>query len=138
MASGVLEKVRKLNWVLQESTTGVFSYDDLCEILSELMDANVYVTNHHGQVIGVFYTIRSDSAAIDDPETGAQKLPNEYNEELLKVTATASNLKGEEALKIFKYDYDTYDKLHTIIPIHGRRRTHRNAHHDTVFAAVQR
>ena len=119
MEKTLLERVRKLNWVLQESSTGVFSFDDLCGILSELMDANVYVTNEHGKVIGVHYTIRSDSAAIDDPETGAQKLPNEYNDELLKLTETRSNLKAEDALKIFKYDYDTYDKLHTVIPVSG-------------------
>jgi transcriptional pleiotropic repressor len=119
MERTILEKVRKLNWVLQESSKSVFSYDDLCEILSELMDANVYVTNYMGKVIGVHYTIRSDSAAVDDPETGRQKLPNEYNDEMLKVTETMTNLKADEALKIFKYDYDTYDKLHTIIPVYG-------------------
>lgn len=119
MDTQILTKVRKLNWVLQESSSGVFSFDDLCEILSELMDANVYVTNYPGQVIGVHYTIRSDSAAVDDPETGQQRLPNEYNDELLKVTDTTLNLRGDEALKIFKYDYDTYDKLHTIIPVYG-------------------
>ncbi|MDR1953310.1 MAG: GTP-sensing pleiotropic transcriptional regulator CodY [Clostridiales Family XIII bacterium] len=119
MEKTILEKVRKLNWVLQESSTGVFSFDDLCEILSELMDANVYVTNYAGKVVGVHYTIRSESAAVDDPETGQQKLPGEYNDEMLKVTETVSNLKADEALKIFKYDYDTYDKLHTIIPVYG-------------------
>ena len=119
MASDVLEKVRKLNWVLQESTTGVFSFDDFCGILGEILDANIYVTNREGQVIGVYYSISQDSAAVDDPATGKKKIPNEYNEELLKVVETTSNLFGDEALKIFKYDYDTYDKLHTIIPVLG-------------------
>jgi transcriptional pleiotropic repressor len=119
MKKTALEKVRKLNWVLQESSTGVFSFEDLCRILSELMDANVYITNYRGKVLGVHYTIKSDSTAVPDPETGKEKVPDEYNEELLKVTETASNLKAEEALKIFKYDYDTYDKLHTIVPIYG-------------------
>ncbi|MDR3242926.1 MAG: GTP-sensing pleiotropic transcriptional regulator CodY [Clostridiales Family XIII bacterium] len=119
MDKGLLHKVRKMNWVLQESTTGVFSFNDLCEIMSELMDANVYVANKRGKVIGVHYQIESDSAAITDPETGSEELPDEYNEALLKVVETESNLKAEEAMKIFKYDYDTYDKLHTIIPITG-------------------
>ena len=119
MTGDMLEKVRKLNWVLQESTSGVFSFNDLCRILSELMDANVYIANRRGKVIGVHYKIKSDSATITDPETGIEKFPNEYNEALLKVTKTQMNLTAEEALKIFKYDYDTYDKLHTIIPIIG-------------------
>lgn len=115
----LLEKVRKLNWVLQESNAGIFSFSDLCGILSDLMDANVYIANKRGKVIGVHYKIKSDSATITDPETGIEKFPNEYNDALLRVEETTSNLQAEEALKIFKYDYDTYDKLHTIIPILG-------------------
>lgn len=119
MEKQILSKVRKLNWVLQESATGAFSFKELCEMLSELMDANVYIVNKRGKVIGVNYKIQSDSAAIEDPDTGLEKLPPEYNEELLKVTTTSANLTASEALKIFKYDYDTSDKLHTIIPILG-------------------
>ena len=39
--SNLLTKVRKLNWLLQESPTGAFSFDEMCGILSDLMDANV-------------------------------------------------------------------------------------------------
>ena len=114
--SDILNKVRKLNWLLQESPTGVFSFNEMCGILSDLMDANVYVANDRGKVIGVNYKIKSDSPTIADPETGAEIFPGEYNEELMKVSETTANLSGDEALK---YDYDTADKLHTVIPILG-------------------
>jgi len=117
MGKDILTKVRKLNWMLQESGSGVFSFNDFCGILSDLMDANVYITNKRGKVIGVHYKIKSDSPTITDPETGIEKFPNEYNDALLRVVETEANLRAEEALEIFKYDYDTYDKLHTIIPI---------------------
>ena len=84
--SDILNKVRKLNWLLQESPTGVFSFDEMCVILSDLMDANVYVANARGKVIGVSYKIKSDSPTISDPETGTEAFPGEYNEELLKVS----------------------------------------------------
>ena len=58
MVSELLEKVRKLNWVLQESSSGAFSFNDLCEILSDLMDANVYLANKKGKVIGVHYNLQ--------------------------------------------------------------------------------
>ena len=117
MAIGLLDKIRKLNWVLQESTSGVFSFNDLCSILSELEDSNVYIINKRGKVLGVHYKIQSDSAAITDPETGIVRFPAEYNEALLEVKDTLVNVTHEESLKIFKYDYDTYDKYHLIIPI---------------------
>ena len=115
----ILTKVRKLNWLFQESSTGAFSFNEMCEILSDLMDANVYVANVRGKVIGVSYKIKSDSATISDPETDAEIFPGEYSEEFMKVKETTANITGEDALKIFKYDYDTSDKLHTIIPIIG-------------------
>lgn len=117
--SNLLTKVRKLNWLLQESPTRAFSFDEMCGILSDLMDANVYVANTRGKVIGVNYKIKSDSPVISDSETGTEIFPGEYNEEFMKVRETTANLSGADALKIFKYDYDTSDKLHTIIPILG-------------------
>ena len=119
METDILSKVRKLNWVLQESETGAFSFNELCVILSDLLDSNVYIANKRGKVIGVHYKIRSDSATITNPETGNEEFPNEYNEALLKVVRTEANLTEEEALKIFKYDYDTANKLHTVVPIVG-------------------
>lgn len=117
--SDILNKVRKLNWLLQESPTGAFSFNEMCAVLSDLMDSNVYVLNARGKVIGVNYKIRSDSSAISDPETGTVAFPTEYNQELMSVRETTANLSGGDALKIFKYDYDTSDKLHTVIPILG-------------------
>ncbi len=117
--SDILKKVRKLNWMLQETPTGAFSFNEMCGILSELMDANVYIANKRGKVIGVNYKIKSDSSTISDPETGSEIFPGEYNEELMRVNETTANMSGKDALKIFKYDYDTADKLHTIIPILG-------------------
>jgi len=119
MRTDILSKVRKLNWVLQESTAGTFSFNELCSILSDLMDSNVYVSNKRGKVIGVHYKLPSDSPTITDPVTEVEKFPSEYNDAFLKVSKTEANLKGDEALKIFKYDYDTSDKLHTLVPILG-------------------
>lgn len=115
----ILNKVRKLNWLLTESPTGKFSFDDMCEILSDLMDANVYIADDKGRILGVNYKIKADSSAIADPETGKEMFPDEYNIELLKVKETVPNINGDEILKILKFDFSTADKLHTIIPIVG-------------------
>ena len=119
MEADILGKIRKLNWLLQESVTGAFSFDELCGTLSDLLDSNVYTVSKKGKVIGVHYKIRSDSSAKVDPETGVEKFHSEYNDAFLRVTQTEANLQAEDALKIFKEDYDTADKLHTIIPILG-------------------
>lgn len=115
----ILTKVRKLNWLLQESATGAFSFNELCEILSDLMDANVYIANVRGKVLGVNYKIKEDRPTFDDPDTGVERFPAEYNDALMNVKDTRPNLKGDAILEIFKNDFDTSEKLHTIIPILG-------------------
>lgn len=117
--SDILSNVRKLNWLLQESPTGAFSFSEMCGVLSDMMDANVYVANVRGKILGVAYKVKSDSPTIEDSETGDELFPSEYNEEFLKLDKTAANLIGDQVLDIFKYDYDTADKHHTIIPIMG-------------------
>ncbi|HPR24336.1 MAG TPA: GTP-sensing pleiotropic transcriptional regulator CodY [Bacillota bacterium] len=119
MENEILTKVRKLNWVLQEAPKGKFSFGELCEILSNLSDANVYLVNPRGKIIGVHYKIEADSSTIEDPETGIEKLPNEYTEAMMQIVKTEANLRGDEVLKIFKYDYNTQEKYHTFIPIIG-------------------
>ena len=117
--SEILTDVRKLNWLLQESPTGAFSFNEMCKILSDVLDANVYVANRNGKVIGVAYQVESDKNTIIDNETGEEVFPGEYNEEFLKIEETLVNFTGDEILDVFKYDYDTVDKIHMVVPIMG-------------------
>ncbi|MEG0157468.1 MAG: GTP-sensing pleiotropic transcriptional regulator CodY [Anaerovoracaceae bacterium] len=119
MNNEILSKVRKLNWVLQEAPKGNFSFNDLCEMLSDLTDSNVYLSNVNGKILGVHYTIKEDKSTITDSETGIDFFPESYNTELLKVQDTQANLQDEDILKIFKNDQSTQDKYHTIIPVLG-------------------
>ena len=64
MQMTILEKIRKLNWILQESPAGTFSFGELCQIMSDMMESNVYLANKAGKVISARYKIRSDSSTI--------------------------------------------------------------------------
>ena len=117
MREDLLDKVRKLNWVLQEGYKESFSFDELCKILSELTDSNVYLADTDGNIIGVCYTHTEDSAATVDPITGLPKFQKEYNEQMMKIAETKANFRNEEALAVFKYHPLTKNKFHTIIPV---------------------
>jgi len=119
MSKRILEKVKKLNWVIQEAPKGDFSFADLSDILSELLTANVYISDTEGKILGVSYTKKEDSSTIIDEETGIEKFPEEYNENFMKITSTAANLQDDEVLKIFFNDHNTQSKYHTIIPATG-------------------
>ncbi|MDO4179228.1 MAG: GTP-sensing pleiotropic transcriptional regulator CodY [Phascolarctobacterium sp.] len=49
--STLLEKVRKLNAILQQS--GTVNYDDLAKQLSDIIDANIYIISQDGSLLGM-------------------------------------------------------------------------------------
>ncbi len=111
-----LTKIRRLNWVLTESTTGNLSYEDLSRILSELTEANFYIIDNRGKVLGVAYEKENDSSIIPDDEAGSEKVPFEHNQMFLEVLQTQSNLRGDNIAALLGEDYPMKDKYHTIIP----------------------
>ena len=110
-----LKKIRRLNWVLSESTTGTLSYEDLSRILSEITEANFYILDNKGKVLGVSYDMAKDSSTIADV-AGFEKVPLEHNQKFLEATETMANLKGDAVSDMLGQDYAQKDKLHTLIP----------------------
>ena len=50
MAKGLLEKTRKINRLLQRSKS--VKYDDISRVLSNVIDANVYIVDKKGKIYG--------------------------------------------------------------------------------------
>lgn len=117
--SDILDKVRKLNWTLQESPTGVFSFDDLCGILSDLMGANVYILDVDGIVVGVSEKIHGSTNLIQDEEAGSYRLPDEFNRKLCNVKNTKANLRRKEIFELVQFDMSDDKRFYTVIPIVG-------------------
>lgn len=116
MGNEILNKIRRLNWVLSESTTGTLSYEDLSRILTEIIDANVYILDRSGMVIGVAYNNASDSSTYEN-EHGVERVPEQDNEKFLATTETMANLIGDALIPILGADYAQKEKYHTIIPV---------------------
>ena len=76
MSKDILDKIRRLNWVLSESTTGSLSYEDLSRILCEIIAANIYVLDSAGKVLGVAYIDAGDTSTFED-ELGFEKISDE-------------------------------------------------------------
>ncbi len=117
--SNILNKVRKLNWTLQESPTGVFSFDDLCEILSDLMEANVYILEFDGIVVGASEKIEGTTNLIIDENTGKYVLPEEFNLKLCNVNDTEANLRRKDVFELVQFDMSNDNRYYTVIPIVG-------------------
>ena len=116
MGKEFLNKIRRLNWVLSESTTGSLSYQDLSLILSEIINANVYVLDAQGIVLGVAYTDALDTSTFED-ELGFEKVSEEDNAGFLEINETMANLVGDSLIPVLGENYSMKDKYHAIIPI---------------------
>ncbi|MCT4509783.1 MAG: GTP-sensing pleiotropic transcriptional regulator CodY [Tepidibacter sp.] len=119
MASELLNKTRKINKILQKSGTEPVSFPQLCEILSEVLNTNTYIISGKGKILGAHLTDIKGSLIISDEETGDQKLPEEYTNNIMKVTDTVENITGDKFLEIFKNDIEGSGKFTTIVPIMG-------------------
>lgn len=115
MPENILSRIRRLNWVLTESTTGSLSYDQLSKILSEVINANVYITDAAGNVLGTGY-INAEDTSTEVDEKGEEHIPEYHNNNFMKMTATSANITGKQALDIMGDGYAMADKYHCIVP----------------------
>lgn len=63
MSEKLLTRIRKLNWVLSESTAGYISFDELCNIMGEMLSSNIYILNRKGKVLAAKYAAGEGGAA---------------------------------------------------------------------------
>ena len=117
--SEILDKVRQLNWLLQETPSGAFSFEELCGTLSDLMDANVTIFDDKGELVEVSLDISEDTNLELNEETGSYYLPEKHIKELNKIDKTMVNLDNDDTYELINFKIKTSNKVHTIIPIKG-------------------
>ena len=116
MGSQILSKIRRLNWVLSETTTGALSYKDLSVILCELINANVLVFDISGHVLGSAYSNIEDKSTIG--ESGeVENIVEDHIKRFLSITECTPNLYGASIQKVLGEEYEIAEKYHTIVPI---------------------
>ena len=116
MSGQILNKIRKLNWVLSETTTGSLSYKDLSQILCQLINANVYIFDITGNVLGSSYINIEDKSTIED-EANDEKIIDYDNVQFLSIQQCAANLYGKDMIDLLGEGYAMADKYHTVVPI---------------------
>lgn len=117
----LLQKMRKLNWLMQESQMGAFSFKEICELLGSIMLAIVYVIDEQGYIIGSNDTETNIPIISNDEKTGKAKIPFNANEKLLEFEESGINVSKEELLEnsgITKRA-GLKDGIYMIIPIFG-------------------
>ena len=118
MGESLLVKTRRLNKILQNTGSQPVSFTELSKALSDILDANVYISSRKGRVLGFALHEGFECGILHSEIVEERRFPEEYNDELLKITETKENIKEISDCvfdQVSKCDYQ--DKITTVIPL---------------------
>ncbi len=118
MMRELLEKTRKLNSAIQSYGSDDVSFSELSEILSSILESNVYIASKRGKILGYEFVDGFDCELVDEKVIKGRKFPDEYNEKLLQIKETNENIVNKDYCVFDKTEECMHqNKISTIIPI---------------------
>ncbi|TBL77721.1 GTP-sensing pleiotropic transcriptional regulator CodY [Paenibacillus thalictri] len=115
----LLNKTRRLNRLLQKEAGNPVSFLDMAEVLSDILSADIFVVSRKGKILGnALYSLAS-KANMDADIWQEKRFPQAYNELLLKVSETSSNLDKTSEYNFYHIINDSSPFFVTIVPVLG-------------------
>lgn len=117
----LLERVRKINTILQGASAQAVNFTQISVTLQEIINANIFIIDRKGKLLGF-----SINQKIENPRMIAmleeRQFPELYTESLFNVYTTTQNLDIDSPYTAFPIENkDLFkDGLTTIVPIIGR------------------
>jgi transcriptional pleiotropic repressor len=113
MSVQLLDRTRKINKLLHNNNASKVVFNDICEVLSEILYSNILVISRKGKVLGS--ATYSGVDLIDELVTGevGKFIDAELNERLLGILSTKENVN----LETLGFTEDTYRYEAIIVPI---------------------
>ena len=120
MSVKLLDKTRKINKLLHNNNSSKVVFNDICEVLTEILDSNVLVISKKGKVLGISLCdgVEEIKELIKDEVGGF--IDALLNERLLGVLSTKENV-NLETLGFVAEDVNKYRAIVTPIDIAGER-----------------
>lgn len=120
MSVQLLDKTRKINKLLHNNNSSKVVFNDICQVLTDILNSNILVISRKGKVLGV-----SLSNAVDEIEELIADQVGGYidpllNERLLGVLSTKENV-NLQTLGFVSNDVKRYHAIITPIDIAGER-----------------
>ena len=118
--STLLDKTRKLNKILQKAGSENVVFEDICSILSEVMECNVYLVEKKGIVLGYTFSEKFECDVMRETIIRDKKFPQAYNRRLLSIKNTLSNSPNNGECVFEEQGHcPMSNKISTIVPILG-------------------
>lgn len=119
MSVDLLDKTRKINGLLRDNRVSKVAFTDLCQVLADLLDSNVFVISSKGKVLGMSLF---DSGEIlpGFPVAKGRLVDAKLSKRILEVLSTKENV-NLETLGIPKEDTRELQALIAPVYIAGKR-----------------
>ncbi len=119
----LLEKIRKVNKVLQYSGSDTKTFSRLSEILSEVMDCNVYIADSEGRLLGYSFTPSfTCELNISTLEAEGTMFPESFTKIINSFGETSSNVMEMDPLCVYDHTIRCPfegDRFSTYVPINA-------------------
>lgn len=116
----LLAKTRRLNKTLQSYGSQPVSFSELSKMLSDMLDANVYIASRRGRVLGYKLSDGFECDIVQKEVEKTKRFPKKYNDDLLATIETEENIKEfTECVFDETLECDHPAKIATIIPINS-------------------
>ena len=118
MAS-LLEKTRKINRLLQRSEN--VEYDGISRVLSNVLNANVYITNKKGKIFGYAFVDDFECDLMVDKVINQGEFPKTYVNWLMRMDETNANMRSKTGMCAYSENSRCLfnGKNTTVVPIYG-------------------
>lgn len=120
MSVQLLDKTRKINKLLHNNNSSKVVFNDICAVLTEILNSNVLVVSKKGKILGVSKCENVQAIGELIGESVGSHIDEMLNERLLSVLSTKENV-NLETLGFSADSVNGYQAIITPIDIAGER-----------------
>ena len=120
MSVQLLDKTRKINKLLHNNSSSKVVFNDICEVLTEILGSNILVISKKGKILGVGKSRQTEELQELDAGYVGGFIDVLLNERLLGILSTKENV-NLETLGFVSGEVNKYRAIITPIDIAGER-----------------
>jgi len=123
----LLERSRSINHIIQKKIAGIpVDFYEYAEVLSDNLECSVFIVGRRGHIIGYSFAEGVECPEIDRLISHAERFPESFNQELINLQETKTNVVLEEGRKcVFNYsdgECNCSQRLWCFSPVFGGAR----------------
>jgi len=112
----LLDKTRTINNLIQKASGESLTYDDIAEVLANIMESNILIAGHRGRSLGTAQPFHGPGFDFPNSEIQEEQLSDSFNTWALGVLTTEVTRKGSGGRQLVVSPvYGGGDRLGTVI-----------------------